>query len=69
MREGCEAAIDALARDKTLTRDHAPKEASDILWTMLSVRNWEQLTLECGWTQEKYIATLKALARRIFVRP
>ena len=67
MREGCAAAIDALHRDKKLSRDHSPEQATDILWMMLSVRNWEQLTLECGWPQERYIATLKSLARQIFV--
>lgn len=67
MREGCAAAIDALNRDNTLAPEHAPDEATDILWTMLSVRNWEQLTIGCGWPQERYIETLKSLARRIFV--
>lgn len=66
MREGCEAAIDALNRDNMLSPDHSPNQATDILWTMLSVRNWEQLTIECGWPQERYIETLKSLARRIF---
>jgi AcrR family transcriptional regulator len=67
MREGCEAAILALARDGNLSPDHSPKDATDILWTMLSVRNWEQFTLECGWSREKYRETLKSLARQIFV--
>ena len=67
MRQGCEAAINALASDNMLSPDHSPIQATDILWTMLSVRNWEQLTLECGWPQERYIETLKSLARRIFV--
>ncbi len=67
MREGCEAAIGALNRDNMLSPDHSPDQATDILWTMLSVRNWEQLTIECGWPQERYIGTLKSLARRIFV--
>jgi len=67
MRQGCEAAIKALSRDKMLSPDHSPTQATDILWTILSVRNWEQLTIECGWPQERYIETLKSLARRIFV--
>ena len=67
MREGCEAAINALSRDFMLSRDHSPNQATDILWTMLSVRNWEQLTTACGWSQERYIATMKSLARRLFV--
>jgi len=67
MRQGCEAAISALNSDNMLLPDHSPNQATDILWTMLSVRNWEQLTIECGWPQERYIETLKSLARRIFV--
>ncbi len=68
MREGCEAAMLALNRDGALSPDHSPEEATDILWTMLSVHNWQQLTIDCGWSQEKYVATLQALARRLFVR-
>ncbi len=67
MREGCAAAILALERDGNLSPDHSAEDAIDILWTMLSVRNWEQFTLECGWSREKYGKTLKSLARRVFV--
>jgi len=67
MRQGCDAAIFALDRDGKLSADHAPDEATDILWTMLSVRNWEQLTMECGWSQARYINTLKCVARRVLV--
>ena len=67
MREGCEAAIEALHRDGMLSSDQSPAQATDILWTMLSVRNWEQLTVDCGWPQQQYVETLKALARRLFV--
>ena len=67
MREGCAAAIDALDRDGTLSPDHPPDEATDILRTLLSVRNWEHLTIDCGWSQVRYVETLKSLARRLFV--
>ena len=67
MREGCEAAIAALDRDGTLSADHTPDQATDILWTLLSVRNWEQFTQGCGWSQERYVETLKSLTRRLFV--
>lgn len=67
MREGCEAAIKTLNRDRMLLPDYSPDQATDIIWTMLSVRNWEQLTVECGWPQERYTETLKSLARRLFV--
>ncbi len=67
MREGCEAAIGALARDKTLSRDTTPKQATDVLWTLLSVRNWEHLTIDCGWSQKKYLQFLKKTAHDLFV--
>ncbi len=67
MREGCEAAIKALQADRTLSTDHTAIQATDILWTLLSVRNWEQLTIDCGWSQKKYVKTLKSLARQMFV--
>jgi len=67
MREGCAAAILALKRDKMLSPAYSQKQATDILWTLLSVRNWEQFTIDCGWSRKKYVATLKSLARRIFV--
>lgn len=67
VRHGCEAAIGALHRDNILSADHSQDQATDILWMMMSVRNWEQLTLDCGWPQERYIETLKSLARHIFV--
>lgn len=69
VREGCEAAIKALKRDGMLSPDHSARQATDILWTMLSVRNWEQLTIACGWSQKKYVETLKSMARSILVAP
>jgi len=67
MRHGCEAAINALRKDKMLSPHYSAKQATDLLWTLLSVRNWESLTIECGWSQQKYAATIQLLARRLFV--
>ncbi len=67
MREGCEAAIKALDKDGMLASAYTPEQATDILWTMLSVRSWEQLTIDCNWSQKKYIETMSSLARHTFV--
>ncbi len=67
MREGCAAAIVALKRDGMLSPAYGPKQATDILWTLLSVRNWEQWTLRCGWSRKRYLTTMKSMARRLFV--
>ncbi len=68
MREGCAAAVAALAADGTLTEGLAEGEATDLLWTLLSVGNWEHLRTDCGWEQERYIAVMQDLARRALVR-
>lgn len=68
MRHGCEAAISALDSDGVLSDDFTLPRATDMLWTLLSVRNWEHLTIECGWTQEAYVEVLKSMAHRSFVK-
>ena len=67
MRDGCRAAIEVLQADGKLAEEWSAREATDFLWTMLSVRNWEQLTQECGWSSRKYIRRMQAAARRAFV--
>ncbi len=67
MRDGCRAAIEALHADGTLAPEWTPKRATDALWTMLSVPNWENLTGECGWSTKQYIRWMKTIAERTFV--
>ena len=68
VREGCEAAVNALARDRQLSPAHPPAQATDILWALLSVPTWESLRFGCGWPQDLYIEKMKALARQTLVR-
>ena len=67
MKEGCAAAIDALVADNDLSAAYSRQDATDLLWAMLSVRNWEHLKLQCGWSQKKYANAIKSLARQLFV--
>ena len=67
MHDGCRAAIDALYADGNLAPEWTRPKATDALWTMLLVPNWENLTLECGWSTKEYIRRMKLLARRTFV--
>lgn len=67
VRHGCAAAVKALKEDGVLSQDYPPKEATDILWALLSVQNWEQLTVKCGWSQKRYIKKMKALARQVLL--
>lgn len=68
VRHGCAAAVAALAADGKLTDALSQTEATDLLWTLQSVRNWEQLRHECGWSQERYIQTLQVLAMQALVK-
>jgi AcrR family transcriptional regulator len=68
MRDGCRAAIDALHADGKLAAAWTPARATDTLWTMLLVPNWENLTIECGWSTQQYIKWMKTLAKRAFVQ-
>ena len=68
MRDGCRAAIDALHSDGMLAPEWTPKKATDALWTMLLVPNWENLTRECGWSTKQYIRWMKTVAKRTFVK-
>ena len=67
MRDGCRAAIEALHADGTLAGDWKPQTATDALWTMLLVPNWENLTIQCGWSTRQYVRWMKTMAKRAFV--
>ena len=67
MRQGCAAAVEALARDGRLRSEFDVENATDILWAQLSVQTWEALTQARGWSQDDYIARQKLIARRLLV--
>lgn len=67
IRHGCEAAIKALKKDGTLSPDHTVKQATDILWMLVSIQNWEHLTKTCGWSQKRYVETTTRMAKTLLV--
>lgn len=67
MREGCAAAIAAIKADGVLAPVYTEKEAVDLLWTLLSVRTWEHLRLDCGWPQDAYMTHIKRIAANSLV--
>lgn len=68
MRHGCKAAVDVLHADGKLAKEWTRPKATDALWTMLLVPNWENLTIECGWSTKEYIRRMTILAQRSFVK-
>ena len=67
MWEGCEAAIRALSADGSLNSDYSIKEASDLLWALLSVGNWERLCRDRGWSQQAYLQHIQTMTKTLFV--
>lgn len=68
MREGCEAVVKALNKDGDLAEGMTVKAATDLFWTLLSVRNWDQLTRDCGWSRKDYAKYIKSAARAVLVK-
>lgn len=68
VRQGCEAAIDALQRDGDLSPDYSKQQATDILWTLLSVASWERLRMECGWSQQACVQATQQIAARTLLK-
>ena len=67
VRNRCRKIVETLHQERKLAPEWPLDEAADVLWTLLSVRNWEQLTIECGWPNDKYIAWMKTLLVRTLV--
>lgn len=68
VHDACRDIIGRLYADGMLNGGWSLDEAADLLWTMLSIGNWEDLTTGCGWTTGRYIAGMQDLTRRAFVR-
>lgn len=62
VRHGCRAAVRAISEDGDLKPELTEKTATDLLWTLLSVENWERLVRDCGWSQATYEQTINSLA-------
>lgn len=67
VRHGCMAAVRALAKDGALKSPLDEEAATDLLWMILSVENWERLVRECNWPQERYIEIVTKLAEEAVV--
>jgi AcrR family transcriptional regulator len=68
LRSGCRAIVDVLIHEKLLAENLTPKIATDLLWSSLSVSNWEQLTVDCKWSNKQYIERMQAQLARSLVR-
>jgi len=63
----CTSVIDELSKSKNLRKELSKKMAADLLWANLSVQQWEILTKDRGWSQTRYIKTMKTQLKRLLV--
>lgn len=66
---GCGSLVARLESEGVLRPGLSPDVATDLLWTMTSLRAWEDLVLLRGWTPEDYQARLFDALTRLLVRP
>ena len=52
--QGCRQIIARLANEGVLRKGLRPAAAADILWSVTSLRAWEDLVLQRGWTAAQY---------------
>ncbi len=67
LRDFCRETVGILDQEGVLAADWSQKEAAEMLYAMMSVQNWEQLTIECGWSNDKYIRHMKTLLMRTLI--
>ena len=63
--DGCRAIVGQLAREGSLRPDLGRDVAADLLWTLSSLRTWEDLVLLRGWSAEQYEQRLGDLMLRV----
>jgi AcrR family transcriptional regulator len=52
--DGCRAIVARLQAEKNLRAGLEPSTAADLLWTLTSLRMWEDLVLARGWSPDQY---------------
>ncbi|HET9320859.1 MAG TPA: TetR family transcriptional regulator, partial [Bryobacteraceae bacterium] len=52
--EGCQQVVGQLAKEGRLRPEVGPSVAADLLWTITSLRMWEDLVLQRGWSAKRY---------------
>ena len=67
--QGCRAIVSRLAQERTLRPGLPPDAAADLLWTLSSLRMWEDLVLQRGWTAMQYEERIGDLAVRALTEP
>ncbi len=67
LRNVCQEIIDGLEREGRLSPQWSRDDAIEMMFTVLSINNWEYFTIECGWSNERYIDRMQTALKQTFV--
>ena len=67
IRNGCRRTIETIELEGLLSSEWSVDEAVALMWTMLSIENWERLTIECGWTVDEYVEMIGRALKKILL--
>jgi AcrR family transcriptional regulator len=68
LQEGCRKTVECLKREGSLASGWEPDEAANLMWAMLAVEVWENLTMRRGWSNNQYIRRMQTVMKRTFVK-
>jgi AcrR family transcriptional regulator len=64
--EGCRQIVSRLEAEGTLHPGLDPRTATDLLWTLTSLRTWEDLALQKGWSARRYEQRMTEMLLAVF---
>jgi len=67
VRNGCRLTVEAIERDGKLPPAWSTETAIDVLWSLLSITTWQNLTVDCGWSIGEYVERMQTVASRTLV--
>jgi len=68
LKDACQEIVNYLEEENTLAAGWSKNDAVEMLWTQLSIQNWEILIRDSDWTTDQYIAAMKRLLIRTFIK-
>ena len=68
LRSVCQKTIETLDKEKQLAPNWTIETATQMYWTIISIHNWEQLTVDCGWSTNEYINRMKIVLKNAFIK-
>ena len=63
-RASCRSVVERLADAAELDPRWTVDDAADVLWALTSMRTWEDLVIDSGWSRDRYVDCLSTAAKR-----